>query len=416
MKSSGIGGQAVMEGVMMKNGSSYAVSVRTPDGQIDTMTDEFHSIGEKHAFFRVPIVRGVVAFIESLTIGMKTLTYSASFYDEEEEEEESKLEKKLTEKFGSKGESIVMAGTVALSLILAIAIFMMLPFFLSSLLGNVIKSQTLLIIIEGLIRVAIFILYVVLISKMEEIHRVFMYHGAEHKSINCVEHGLPLTVENARKQSREHKRCGTSFLLYVMLISIILFMFIRVESPWLRILYRLLLIPVIAGVSYELIRLAGRSDNVVVRVISKPGLWLQGLTTKEPTDDMLEVAIASVNAVFDWESFIKDVQTEEKAAAHKEQREKRRHERDDEDRRRMEMTWAEIREEEARHQSAAAAEDSEEAEETFAASVVRQETAAFVPVAEPEAEAAETPAVVSFDEDEDDIESILAEYSSRGDR
>ena len=437
MKASGIGGQAVIEGVMMKNGSNYAVSVRTPDGQIETMTDQFHGLGEKTGLFRIPILRGIAAFADSLTLGLKTLTFSSSFFEDEEEEEESKLERKLEEKFGNKTEKVMMGGTVFLSILLAIAIFMLLPFFLSTLLGKVIANQTLLIVIEGVIRVSIFVLYVVLISRMEEIRRVFMYHGAEHKSINCVEHGLPLTVENVKRQSREHRRCGTSFLLYVMLISILLFMFIRVESPWLRILYRLLLIPVIAGISYEVIRLAGRTDNAFVRIISKPGLWLQGLTTKEPDEEMIEVAIASVEAVFDWREFIRGVSDEERHAKRRAGRERRRAERRDAQEERVEKTWREIREEEERKAQASYEPDYyDDADEMEEEEDIRERLARRRAERAQRAERAERAAVNAaeterrpaaprrpqvtahpFDEDDDDdIESILEQYSSRRDR
>ncbi len=431
MKASGIGGQAVIEGVMMKNGNAYAVSVRTPGGQIETMTDEFYGIRDKVGLFRIPILRGIAAFCESLVLGLKTLTYSSSFFEEEDEEDESRLEAALQEKFGNKSDKVMMGGTVVLSILLAIVIFMLLPFFLSSLLSKVIANQTLLIVIEGVIRVVIFILYVLMISRMEEIRRVFMYHGAEHKSINCVEKGLPLTVENVRRQSREHRRCGTSFLLYVMLISIVLFMFIRVASPWLRILYRLLLIPVIAGVSYEVIQLAGRSDSVIMRIISKPGLWLQGLTTREPDDEMIEVAIASVEAVFDWREFIRGVSEDEKLAERRARRENRRSERRDAQEKRMEKTWRELREEEeARKADASQAYDSveeeEEEEDLFAArrrrresefaarETARRESRRAERTEEHEAPRRPSVSTPAFDEDEeDDIESILEQYSSR---
>jgi uncharacterized protein YqhQ len=196
-----------------------------------------------------------------------------------------------------------MGGTLVFSIVMALVIFFVLPYFLSSLFRKVLDSEMLIALLEGLIRLAIFIGYIVLISRMEDIRRVFMYHGAEHKCINCIEHGLELNVENVRKSSKQHKRCGTSFLLIVMLISIIFFMFIRVDSRVMRLVLRLLLIPVIAGVSYEFIRLAGRHDNWFVNLLSQPGLWMQRLTTKEPDDEMIEVGIASVEAVFDWKKW-----------------------------------------------------------------------------------------------------------------
>lgn len=302
MKSSGIGGQAVMEGVMMKNKNQYAVAVRKPDKMIEVKVEEYHGIAEKHSVFKYPILRGIGAFIESMVVGMKTLTYSASFY-EEEEVKPSKVEKTMGKVFKEKTESVIMGLTVAVSIIAAIAIFMVLPFFISEFFKKVTDNATALALIEGLIRITLFVAYVVAISQMKDIKRVFMYHGAEHKTINCVEHGKELTVENVRNQSRYHKRCGTSFLFIVMFVSVIFFMIIRVDNVTLRMLLRILLVPVIAGVSYEFIRLAGRSDNSFINLLSKPGMWLQGLTTREPEDDMIEVAIQSVEAVFDWRAY-----------------------------------------------------------------------------------------------------------------
>ena len=301
MKGSGIGGQAVMEGVMMKNGDKYAVAVRKPDGEIIAETKEYKSLGSKSGLNKIPIVRGVLAFIDSLKLGIGSLTYSASFF-EEEEEKKPETEEERSKK--EKQEKAVMAGTVVLSVVLAIGIFMLLPYFISRILKGHIESEGLLALIEGVIRVGLFIGYVAAISLMDDIKRVFKYHGAEHKSINCIENGLELTVENVRKQSRHHKRCGTSFLLIVMLISVLFFMFIRFDNAWLRIVARLILIPVIAGIAYEFIKLAGRSNNKFVEILSKPGMALQNLTTAEPDDSMIECAIASVEAVFDWKDFL----------------------------------------------------------------------------------------------------------------
>lgn len=304
MKRTSIGGQAVMEGVMMKNHNVYAVAVRKPNHEIDIKKENCVSITEKYPVLGLPLIRGVVSFVESLVVGMKTLMYSSSFY-EEEEEEPGKVEQFLTKVFGEKLDVVIMGFTLVLSFVLAIGIFMLLPFFLAELLKSVIASRMIRTLIEGVIRVGIFLLYVWLIAKMEDIKRVFMYHGAEHKTINCLEHGYDLTVENVRKHSRLHKRCGTSFLLIVMIVSIIVFMFIAVENPLLKMLFRILLVPVIAGIAYEFIRLAGRSDSKIVCALSKPGLSLQYLTTKEPEDDMIEVAIASVEAVLDWREYLK---------------------------------------------------------------------------------------------------------------
>lgn len=309
MRYSGIGGQAVMEGVMMKNKDQYAVAVRKPDHEIEVMTKEYKGIVPGEVWQKIPLVRGVLSFVDSLVLGMSTLMYSASFFEDEEESGKEK-KKDCPEKAKAK-ENAMMGGTVALSVVLAVAIFMILPYYLSVLCSRFIASDMIVAVIEGILRLAIFIGYILIISKMKEIQRVFMYHGAEHKCINCIEHGLELNVENVRKSSKEHKRCGTSFLMFVVILSVILFLFIRVDSHVLRLVLRLALVPVIAGVSYELLRAAGRSDNPVINLISKPGLWMQGLTTKEPDDEMIEVGIASVEAVFDWRSYIVEIRAEE---------------------------------------------------------------------------------------------------------
>ena len=312
MKYSGIGGQAVMEGVMMKNQEKYAVAVRKPDHEIEVKVSEYTGIVKNKKIRNMPVLRGVFSFIESLALGMQVLTYSASFFEEEKKEkaamsEEQQRKKESEEK---KQEKAMMGGTVVLSVVLAVAIFMMLPYYISSFFQKIITSQWAVALLEGVIRLVIFVGYVALISLMKDIKRVYMYHGAEHKCINCIEHGLDLNVENVRKSSRFHKRCGTSFLLIVMLVSVLFFMFIRVDSPLLRVVYRLVLIPVIAGVSYEFIRLAGRSDNVIVNLLSKPGMWLQRITTSEPDDEMIEVGIASVEAVFDWKPYVEEIRRE----------------------------------------------------------------------------------------------------------
>ena len=299
-----------MEGVMMKNLDRYAVAVRKPDHEIEVMTDEYKSLGSRYAVLGLPIIRGVVNFGESLYIGLKTLSYSSSFY-EEEDYEPGKVEQFFTKIFGDKLESVLMGITMVISVILALGIFMVLPFFLTNLMKGFLPSYSIRTLIEGIIRVALFLIYIWLISKMEDIKRVFMYHGAEHKTINCLEHGEDLTAENIKKYSRLHKRCGTSFLLIVMIISIFFFMFIHVDSRVLRLVLRLVLIPVIAGVSFEFIRLAGRSDNALINLLSKPGLLLQHITTKEPEDDMIEVGIASVEAVFDWKTYVEEIRQED---------------------------------------------------------------------------------------------------------
>lgn len=299
MASSGIGGQAVMEGVMMKNQDRYAVAVRKPDHSIIVETKEYKSFCKIEALRKIPIIRGVVNFVDSLVLGMGTLTFSASFFEEEEVKEQKETSEKK--------EKAVMGFTVFLSVLLAVAIFMVAPYYLSLLFQQFISSQTVIIVLEGVIRLVIFIGYILLISQIKDIQRVFMYHGAEHKCINCIEHGLELNVENVKKSSKEHKRCGTSFLFFVVIVSIIATLFIRVDSGLLRLVLRLAIIPVVAGVAYEIIRLAGRSENPIVNLLSKPGLFMQKLTTKEPEEDMIEVGIASVEAVFDWKSYIQNV-------------------------------------------------------------------------------------------------------------
>lgn len=253
MRYATIGGQAVIEGVMMRNGNDYAVAVRKPDQTIEVKKDQYIGLNARWHMKKIPIIRGVLSFIDSLVLGMSTLTYSASFFEDEEEAEKEK------DKDG-KSDAVFMGLTVALSVVIAVVLFMLTPFFISSLFGKVIKSPMALAVIEGLIRIAIFFIYIVAISQMKDIQRVFMYHGAEHKTINCIEHGAELTPENAAKYSRLHKRCGTSFLLIVMVVSIICFMFIRVDNMALKIVLRVILVPVIAGVSYEVIQWAGRSE------------------------------------------------------------------------------------------------------------------------------------------------------------
>ena len=280
------------------------MAVRKPDGQIEVRTKVYRSIAGDSKWAKLPLIRGVVNFIDSLVLGMESLSYSASFYDDEEEQEPGKFEKLLVKLFGEKAEKVVMGCTVAFSVIMAVAIFMVLPYYISGIFRNFIVSNTLLAVLEGVIRLGLFTLYVVLISCMKDIKRTYMYHGAEHKCINCIERGRELNVKNVRKSSRYHARCGTSFLFIVMVISIVFFIFIRVDSPILRVVFRILLVPVIAGVSYEFIRLAGRTDNPLMKVLSLPGKAMQKLTTREPDDDMIEVAIAAVEAVFDWKAFL----------------------------------------------------------------------------------------------------------------
>lgn len=350
MKPSGIGGQAVIEGVMMRNGGKYAVAVRTPDNEISVDIQECSSSRiQNKKIAKMPIIRGVVNFFDSMVLGMKALMYSASLFAEETQEEKqeredkarkkaerkaqklrsqgkdaeaesvlAKCEEKLAKEAGGdssdqekKDDDMLMTLTVVFSLVFSIALFMMLPYFISRWLRGVVASEMLILIIEGIVKLVIFFGYLALVSRMKDIQRTFMYHGAEHKCINCIEHGLELTVENVRVSSREHKRCGTSFLFIVMFISIAfvmvfsipLFALIHVNTAFWRIVLRIALLPLIAGVSYEFIRLAGSSENPIVNLLSRPGMALQHMTTKEPDDSMIEVAIASVEAVFDWKKF-----------------------------------------------------------------------------------------------------------------
>lgn len=306
MKPSGIGGQAVIEGIMMRNKDKYSIAVRKPDNDIEVTVRDCKVLTEKHKWMGYPIIRGVVSFIDSLVTGISTINYSASFYDDPEEQKKTKADEIGKSLFKDKFESVLMAFTVILSVFIAVGLFMLLPYFVSRLVKGYVASKTLLNFIEGLVRVAIFILYLLVISLMKDIKRTFMYHGAEHKCINCIENGARLTTENVMNSSRYHKRCGTSFLFIVMFISVVFFIFIRVDNTALQIVIRLLLVPVIAGVSYEFIRWAGKNDNGFTMVLSKPGMWLQKLTTREPDKDMVEVAIKAVEEVFDWKAFLEE--------------------------------------------------------------------------------------------------------------
>ena len=302
MKSSNIGGQAVLERIMMKNKTRYAVAVRKPDQEIEVCVKEYRGIFPWQGVYKIPFIRGIFNFIDSLVLGMKTLTYSASFFEEEEGEILTEKEAQKQEK----QEKVVMGLTMAFSVVAAVGLFMVLPYFLSGLLKPYISSRGVLTTLEGVIRMVVFLLYLSLISRMKDIQRTFMYHGAEHKCINCIEHGMPLTVENVRKSSRQHKRCGTSFLFFVMIVSIIVCFFITAESQALKVGLRIALMPLIAGISYEIIRLAGNSENPIVNALSQPGMWVQNMTTKEPDDSMIEVAIRAVEEVFDWKAYLEE--------------------------------------------------------------------------------------------------------------
>ncbi|WP_374711355.1 DUF1385 domain-containing protein [Symbiobacterium terraclitae] len=271
------GGQAVIEGVMMRGPKWMAIAVRRPDGEIAIHREEVRSVMQRYPVLRLPLLRGVVTMVEALSYGISALMFSANQAMPDEEHL-------------SKGEMTV---TTAVGFIVAIGLFVVVPTLLTNYVKALSASPLLTHLVEGGLRLALFIGYLLAISMMKDIQRVFQYHGAEHKVINTYEAGDELTVENARRHSREHKRCGTSFLLYVVVISIVIFSLVNVDNVWLRILLRFAMLPVVAGVAYEFIRLAGRTDNALVNALSRPGMWLQGLTTREPDDSQLEVAIAS---------------------------------------------------------------------------------------------------------------------------
>lgn len=306
-KSSNIGGQAVMEGIMMRNGDRYSVAVRKPDHTIEMKTEPFKSVLPFPSLKNIPILRGMAAFVDSLVVGTGALMWSAEFAAEDEEEAAAK---KADPEKEDRAWKILLTVTVIFSICFSVVLFVILPYFLASLLRKAGLMEWMVSLAEALLRVIIFLLYMFLISRMEDIQRVFAYHGAEHKCINCIENGWELNVENVLKASRRHKRCGTSFLLIVIVISVIAFLILGllgITSPLMRIGLRLLLIPVIAGISYEFLRIAGSSDHPAVCALAAPGLALQGLVTREPDAEMAEVAISAVNAVFDWKTW----QTEE---------------------------------------------------------------------------------------------------------
>ena len=303
---SGIGGQAVLEGVMMKNKEKYAVAVRKPDGEIEVEVETYQGLAHGSKFKELPFIRGIFNFLDSLILGTRALNYSASFY-EEEEGKETKFDKAMDKMSGGNGEKLLSGIVTVISIMLAVGIFIVLPYFISSLFESFIRNRSLMAIIEGVIRIALFLLYVWGISAMKDIRRLYQYHGAEHKCINCIEKGRPLTVHNVMRSSRLHKRCGTSFIFFVMLVSIVLhFVFVAVPFYWVRLLGRLLMVPVVAGISFEIIQWAGRTDSKFADIMSKPGLAMQKFTTKEPAADMAEVAIKAVEAVFDWRAYLKE--------------------------------------------------------------------------------------------------------------
>ena len=298
-----IGGQAVIEGVMMKGRKLYAVDVRKPDGEIEVDVQDTKSILDSYKVLRLPILRGIAVFIESLTLGVKTLSYSAEIFGDEEEVEESKFEKWLMEKLGDKAEKFLIGATMCVSFVLAIGIFMVLPMLISTLFKNFIDSSFVLNLVEGALRIFIFLGYMKLVTCMKDIQRTFQYHGAEHKTINCLEQEKELTVENVRSCTRLHKSCGTSFLFVVMIVSILVFSLFTTQNVWLRMVTRIVMVPVVAGISYEFIRWARKADsNKLAELLSKPGMWLQReFTTIEPDDEQIEVAIAAIKGVLDNE-------------------------------------------------------------------------------------------------------------------
>ncbi|WP_313528448.1 DUF1385 domain-containing protein [Anaerotignum sp.] len=300
VRQTSIGGQAVIEGVMMRGKKMYAMAVRNPEGGITLEKNEWGGISTK-GLFKYPIFRGIGAFVDSLITGTKILMHSAEIAGEDWAEEElSPFEKFLQDKLGDKINDILIYFSVTLSLVLGMGLFFVLPVWL----GNFFKEMVpvwALGVIEGLLRIAIFLIYLFLISRMKEIKRVFQYHGAEHKTINCFESGLDLTVDNVKPCSRLHKRCGTSFLLFVMIISMIVFFFVRTDTLVLRLISRILLVPFIAGISYEVIRWAGKSDSKIVEIISYPGFCLQKITTAEPDEAQIETAIAAMKGVLEDE-------------------------------------------------------------------------------------------------------------------
>lgn len=302
---SGIGGQAVIEGIMMKNGEDYAVAVRKPNGEIEVKKEKYRALPDRYPLLRMPFLRGIFSFADAMVLGMRCLSYSASFFEDDADSEPSRLERWLIGVFGERLEAVLSAVVIAFSFVAALMLFVLLPTLAVNFLSRWIVSESGRALLEGLLRVLIFVLYIRLISKAPDIRRTFEYHGAEHKCINCVEHGLPLTVENVMASSKEHKRCGTSFLVYVMMISILLFMLLRFDTLWLRLLSRLLLIPVIAGISYELLRVVGIYDNLLTELLFIPGMWMQGLTTTEPDAEEVAVAIAATEAVFDWREYLR---------------------------------------------------------------------------------------------------------------
>jgi uncharacterized protein YqhQ len=305
VKQTSIGGQAVMEGVMMRGQKIYAVAVRKPDDDIEIVTRRLTPVSEKLSVLKLPVIRGIVSFISSLVLGFKIISVSADLAmgETNEAEELSGFDRFLQRTFGDKLNDIIIFISVCLAIVLSITLFMLLPVGIGYLFNPLINGNTFILsVIEGIVRLCVFLAYILLIARSKEIKRVFQYHGAEHKTINCFEHQEALTVENVKKYSRLHKRCGTSFLLIVMLMAMLVFMFIRTDDVFIRLISRVALVPIIAGLSYEIIKWAGRNNNFFVNLISYPGMCLQKVTTAEPDDGMIETAIAAMNTVVNFET------------------------------------------------------------------------------------------------------------------
>ena len=295
-----IGGQALIEGILMRGPEKQAIAVRRPDGGIELQEEALTLIKERYPILGLPFIRGGVTFVDSMVRGVKALMFSAQFYPEEEgaDEEPSKFEQWLEKKLGSEAlEQAVIYIATALGIAFSVGLFIMLPALVFGLLQNVISSFLVRNLIEGVVRIVLFLLYLALVSKQSDMKRVFAYHGAEHKTIFCYEMGLPLTVENVRAQPRHHPRCGTSFLFVVMVIAILIFSVVRVHNVFLQLVLKLALLPLVVGITYELNRYMGAHDNLLSKICTAPGLWMQNFTTNEPDDSMIECAIAAMERV-----------------------------------------------------------------------------------------------------------------------
>ena len=309
--SSGIGGQAVLEGVMMKNKDDYAIAVRKADGSIVTEVDFYKGILGGTFVKKIPLVRGVLNFLDAMVLGMRTINYSASVFADDEDSKPTGFDRAMEKIFKGKAEDVLMGFAAVIAVLMAVAIFILAPFYLSAWLGGYIAERSWVLLIEGVLRITIFISYVSVISLLKDIRRLYAYHGAEHKCINCIENGRPLTSQDVMLSSRFHRRCGTSFMFLVIFISIIVFFFISADNIWLRAGLRLVLIPLIAGFSYEIVRWAGNSDNFIAMLLSAPGLLIQRLTTREPDQEMVEVAMQAVETVFDWQGYQNESRAQE---------------------------------------------------------------------------------------------------------